>query len=274
MNLNKNHKNSVFSTLFSTPEALRELYSAIEGIDIPPEAIISINTLSDVLFMEKINDISFTIDDKVVVLIEHQSTINNNVPLRLLMYIARVYEKIIDRKKLYNKKLIKIPSPEFIVLYNGKEPYPDHQELKLSTAFKSEESINSLELTVQIYNINHGCNPKILEKSKILGSYSLFVEKIREYNNEKTLEESVKAAIIYCIDNNILKGFFRVHASEVLNMLITEWNTDDAIAVAREEGWEDGWEEGRENERKYVLELFSQGLSSEEIKQRLIQPSN
>ena len=109
----------MFSKLFSSPEILRELYSAIEGIDVPSDAIIDINTLSDVLFMGQINDVSFTIDEKIVILIEHQSTINNNVPIRLLLYIARVYEKIINRKKLYKTKLEKIPAPEFIVLYNG-----------------------------------------------------------------------------------------------------------------------------------------------------------
>ncbi|GHV90722.1 hypothetical protein AGMMS50268_12250 [Spirochaetia bacterium] len=52
----------------------------------------SINTLTDVFFKDQINDLSFTVDNRLVVLIEHQSTINPNMPIRLLMYIARVYE--------------------------------------------------------------------------------------------------------------------------------------------------------------------------------------
>ena len=75
-NVNRKHKDSVFSALFSTPEILRELYSAIEGIDIPADAIVDINTLSDALYMKQINDLSFTINDRVVVLVEHQSTIS------------------------------------------------------------------------------------------------------------------------------------------------------------------------------------------------------
>jgi len=67
-NVNKKHKSSVFSALFSNPHALRELYSAIEGVDISSDAVIEINTLSDVLYMEQLNDISFTIDDRIVVL--------------------------------------------------------------------------------------------------------------------------------------------------------------------------------------------------------------
>ena len=275
MNLNKKHKNSVFSALFSTPDALRELYSAIEGIDIPPDAIVDINTLSDVLFMEQINDVSFTIDDRIVVLIEHQSTINDNVPIRLLMYIARVYEKIIDGEKLYKKKLIKIPTPEFFVLYNGKESYPDHKELRLSAAFKNLKGLKllkngtlPLELVVQVYNINHGRNPGILAKSKILGSYSVFIEKIREYNKEKTLEKSVKAAIKYCVGNDILKDFLDKHGVEVMNMLLEEPSIDKIIAVNREEAWEDGREEGLEEgcekrDREIAINLLAEGSSPE-----------
>ena len=176
-NVNKKHKSSVFSTLFGNREAIRELYSAIEGAEIPPDTVIDINTLTEILYMQQINDLSFTIDDKVVVLIEHQSTINNNVPVRLLMYIGRVYEKILDREKLYQKKLVKIPKPEFIVLYNGLEPFPDYKELKLSSAFKNIEGLKlvgsdgfPLELIVNVYNINQGCNPQLLSKSKTLVS--------------------------------------------------------------------------------------------------------
>ena len=61
MNVNAKYKNSVFSLLFSNPEALRELYGAIEGVDLPPDTSIDINTLSGVLYMDQINDLSFTV---------------------------------------------------------------------------------------------------------------------------------------------------------------------------------------------------------------------
>jgi hypothetical protein len=154
-----------------------------------------------------INDISFVIDNRLVVLIEHQSTINNNMPLRLLMYIARIYEKIIDRKKTYQKKLEKIPCPEFIVLYNGDAPYPDHKELRISSAFKNAKDLNGieppLELVVQVYNINRGHNEEILKKSEVPGGYSFFIDNIRECQKKDfSLEEAVESAIKYCIDNN------------------------------------------------------------------------
>jgi len=268
-NVNRNYKNSVFTFLFSNQELLRELYSAIVGITLPPDISIDINTLSDILFMEQINDISFLLDNRLIVLIEHQSTINNNIPLRLLMYIARVYEKIVDKRKRYQDKLEKIPKPEFIVLYNGKEDYPDYKELKLSDAFKDIEGLKlqgnnvlPLELIVQVYNINYGHNSEILKKSETLDGYSMFIDKIREYQKKrKSLEKAARSAINYCIKNNILKEYLKAHSSEVLNMLLGEWNQEEAIEVAREEG--------HEEERHYVLELLNQGLTVEEIKERL-----
>ena len=253
MEINAKYKDSVFSSLFSKPDTLRELYCAIEGITLPLDIPIDINTLSDIIYMDQINDISFTISNRLVVLIEHQFTINRNMPLRLLLYIARVYEKIIERKKLYQSSIEKIPEPVFIVLYNGKAPYPDHTILKLSEAFKDTTNLKSvepgnfaLELIVPVYNINKGHNAPIFKKSETLGGYSIFVDKIREYEKTMPREEAMKAAIKYCIENNILKEFFETNGSEVFNMLLTEWNTEEAKEVWFEEGLEMGREEGIE----------------------------
>jgi flagellar biosynthesis/type III secretory pathway protein FliH len=261
MEVNTKYKDSVFSFLFSNPDALRELYSALEGVTLPPDAPVSINTLSDVLYMGQVNDISFTIDNRLVVLLEHQSTINPNMPLRLLIYIARVYEKIIDRRKAYRTGLEKIPSPEFIVLYNGVKPYPERAELRLSDAFKDAADLKSaagsaaagssaaLELVVKVYNINKGYNTDLARKSRTLEGYSEFVERIRENGKTMAKEESVKAAIKQCIERNILRTFLETNSSEVMNMLITEWDLDEAIAVNREEAWAEGREEGYEEGR-------------------------
>jgi predicted transposase YdaD len=243
----------MFSMLFSNPDVLRELYSAIEGIELPPDISIDINTLSDVLIRGQINDISFVIGDRLVVLIEHQSTINSNMPLRLLMYIARVYEKIIDHRKIYRTKLEKIPRPEFIVLYNGAAPYPDHKELRLSSAFKDAEDLKlntglPLELVVQVYNINRGHNTGILKKCEILDNYSFFVDKIREYQKMNfKLAKAISSAIEYCIENGRLKDFLEKHGSEVHNMLITaEYDPKEEMEALREEAWEYGLEDGLE----------------------------
>jgi hypothetical protein len=301
MQVNEKLKSSVFSTLFSDHDVLRELYSAIEGVDIPPDIPIDINTLDKVLSKGKINDLSFTIDNRLVILIEHQSTINNNMPLRLLLYISDVYQNIVDHKALLHQKLVKIPTPRFIVLYNGTEQYPDRKELRLSDAFKNIEGLklpdnngNSLELLVRVYNINYGRNLELLKKCTTLDGYSFFIEKIREYNKKFPIEKSVKLAVEYCIENNILKQFMNIHKSEVVDMLLEEWTIEDELAVAREEAREVAIEEGMEIGRaegigigreegigiglkkgqKQILELLKQGYSVEEIEKQLQISSN
>jgi hypothetical protein len=135
MDVNRTYKDSVFSLLFNDPDTLRELYCALEGVTLPPDVPITINTLEGVLFMERVNDLSFAIANKLVIILEHQATVNPNMPLRCLLYLARLYEKIIDNKDVYKSKLVSIPRPECFVLYNGLAVYPDQTVLKLSDAF-------------------------------------------------------------------------------------------------------------------------------------------
>jgi len=272
MKTNKKFKSSVFSLLFSEPDILRELYCALDGVSLPPDAPVSINTLEDVLFKDLINDISFEIDGKLVVLVEHQSTINENMALRFLMYIGRIYEKITMGKNIYARKPVKIPVPEFFVLYNGVEPYPDEKDIKLSEAFEKldnlgfmEKSFLSLELIVKVININEGRNQALAARCKKLAEYSAFIAKVRFFMKELgSLKKAIKKAVIYCQKHDILREFLELHATEVLNMLYTEWNIDDAIDVAREEGREDGLEEGRFNEKlKIARNLLAKGSTFE-----------
>jgi hypothetical protein len=267
MAANKQFKNSVFSFLFSNLDNLRELYSAIKGIPLPQDIHVDINTLSDILYMEQINDLSFTVDDRLIVLIEHQSTINPNMPLRLLSYITQAYKTIINRRKLYQSNLEKIPEPEFIVLYNGKEDYPDYSELKLSDAFMEIAGFRgskstALELVVQVYNINHGRNPEILKKSHTLDGYSVFVERVREYEKAFPFEEAFGKAIKYCIEHNILKQFMERHGSEVYNMLgVWGWDAEEQREALREEALEQGLAQGIEQGMAQGIEQgMAQGI--------------
>ena len=254
MGANTKYKDSVFSFLFSDPDLLRELYCALEDVTLPPDIPVTINTLQDVLFLDMINDISFEIGGKLVILIEHQSTINPNMALRLLMYIARVYEKLIGAKNIYTQKRIPLPRPEFFVLYNGTAPFPDEHIIKLSDTFEKPASLGipekespALELEVRVININHGKNDGLVQRCKTLAHYSAFIAKVRELEKEtgeKT--EALKQAIQYCRENAILKEFLEKNGTEVINMLMTEWNWDDALAVRYEEGREQGIEQGRE----------------------------
>jgi hypothetical protein len=241
-NVNREHKNSVFVALFNNGDRVRELYAALKGVDCDPTLPVVITTLRDVLYMNRINDLSFVARKKFVFIVEHQSRLNHNMPLRILLYIARVYEKIVDRRSLYRDALVKIPAPELIVLYNGTEETPDRWEERLSDAFlETEEGVkNALDLTVTVYNINKGRNPELLGRSKHLAGYAEFVARVRENEKAMPLASAVTEAIRRCIREGILAGFLEEHGSEVMNMLLEEWNWDEAKEVWLEEGMEAG----------------------------------
>ncbi len=262
---NKKYKDSVFTRLFSDKKNLIELYNAIENTNYSANTDIQINTLEDVLFMDRVNDISFIIDSKFVVLAEHQTTVNYNMPLRFLMYIARLYEKMIDNKAIYRESLIKIPTPEFIVLYNGKKEQPENRMLKLSDAFIIEKSDIKLEVIVKVININYG-KSKILEKSKSLNEYSYFIYEIQKYLDEGLpLKEAIKNAIQDCIKQNVLKNFLERNGSEVINMLYTEFDIDVAKEVWQEEAKEQGRQEGIVQRNKEIAKSLLDILDIETI---------
>jgi hypothetical protein len=265
--VNTKYKNSVFTALFNDEDKLRELYAALEGIEYDPNLRITINTLEDVLYMDRINDLSFTVGDKMVFVIEHQSTLNQNMPLRILSYIARVYEKIIPRRALYKTALIRIPKPEFIVVYNGLEEAPEKWEMRLSDAFIGLEADEktALDLTVTAYNINYGQNEELLQNSEYLSGYAQFIAKVRENEAAMPLEKAVPEAIRYCIKKGILSSFLEEHSSEVQNMIYGDWDLDEAKEFWREEGETIG--------ANKVLELMEQGYTPEQIKAKLVENS-
>ncbi|MDR3123425.1 MAG: Rpn family recombination-promoting nuclease/putative transposase [Treponema sp.] len=294
MNANREYKSSVFSLLFGEETALRGLYEALEGVALPSDLPIAINTLEDALFRTRINDISFEAGEKLVVILEHQSTINPNMPLRLLSYIARIYEKITIGKKTlwYGKKGFLIPRPEFIVLYNGVDPFPDRQTIRLSDAFEDVSFLGlpsgappDLELTARVYNINEGHNRDMVQKDATLSGYVLFTAKVREFEaglsggkkpgdvskdeRKRIIQTAITKAVRWCIANNILKPFFEKNGSEVINMLFDEWKLEDALVVEREEGREEGREEVARNAltKGVSVEFISEitGLSAEAI---------
>jgi hypothetical protein len=160
--------------------------------------------------------------------------------LRVLLYIGRMYEKILDHRALYKDALAQIPKPEFIVLYNGKEDTPDQWEERLSTAFIGDDGGHetALDLQVKMYNINKGRNDKLLQRSESLAGYAEFVAQVREREGAMSLEQAVAEAIRHCARNGVLSGFLTEHGSEVMNMLLDEWNLDEAKEVWFEEGWE------------------------------------
>ena len=176
------------------------------------------------------------------------STINRNMPLRCLMYVGRAYEQLVDSKARYRMTLVKIPTPEFYVFYNGEKEQPLERVLSLSDAFMNPARENSVELKVKVININSDKAHEILDKCGILKEYSQFISTVRKYSEE---ESAIKKAIKECIEKGILSDYLKRKGSEVENMLIAEYSYEEDMQVKQEEARQEGiWQGRREGRRE------------------------
>ena len=244
---NRRYKDSVFVDLFGEDKDAKKnflsLYNALHGTHLDSSAELKPLRLDNVMYMSFCNDVSCLIDNKIIVLAEHQSTINDNMPVRFLEYAARLYEQIQNPRDRYSRKLKQIPTPEFYVFYNGEEKYPSQAELRLSDAFSVKSAKPSLELVVKVMNINYNKANGLLERCKPLEEYTLFVEAVRRHIRLDA-ENGFRNAIKECIQNDILKDYLERKSREVMNMLIAEYDYDTDVAVQREESLQQGIAQG------------------------------
>jgi len=138
--MNTNQNDSAFKRLFSEPQKLLALYNALSGSDYPPDTQIEITVF------ERTNDIGLLINKKLFVIIALRSAIDEYILFDLAINLARFYEKFLGNS-IYSKNLVKIPRPEFLVLYNGEDDFPDEDMLKLS------DDDNSFKLEAKVVNI-------------------------------------------------------------------------------------------------------------------------
>lgn len=115
--------------------------------------------------------------------------------------------KQMETTQLYRNKLVKIPTPRFLVFYNGLEEQPQQQILKLSDSFFQPMEQPELELIVTMININPTKNPQLLEKCRLLKEYMQYIEKVRSYTPCMDLPKAVEQAVQECIQEGILKNF-------------------------------------------------------------------
>ena len=270
---NQKYKNSMFVDLFFEDESAEEndiaLYNALHEEPLPKGTQIRKIRVDDVLYMNFRNDVSFGIDDKVIVFGEHQSTVNENMPLRDLFYIGRAFEQIVPVRDRYRKKAVKLPKPEFYTFYNGKEPWAKEKILRLSDSYDLKDSNPMLELCVKVININPDEGHEILDKCRILREYSEFVEILRKYQM-KGNPEACRHAIEECLKAGILVDYLTKKGSEVVNMLIAEYDYDLDIEVQREEAYEEGQRDGQQKKiREQVKKKLAKGKSIETIADEL-----
>lgn len=243
-NAQRKYKDTLFRMLFREKENCLCLYNALNRTTYTDVMGLEITTLENAIYMSYKNDISFVFDFELM-LYEHQSTVNPNMPLRDLFYVAKVLHNRVKHENLYSTTLIKIPVPRFVIFYNGIVPQPEQQILRLSEAFEKEQKEPQLELIVQFYNINLGHNSELLEACQVLKEYAQYVHQVRLYAKSFSFREAVENAVDYCIENNILADFLLKNRAEAIEMSIFEYDEEKHIKSERKEWREIGREEGR-----------------------------
>ena len=240
---NRMYKSRIFAMLFSDRNELLKLYNAINGTSYDDQDLLQVNTLENAIYMSMQNDVSFIIEMRLN-LYEHQSTYSPNLPVRYLLYVADVYSDYTKDMNLYGTKAVKLPTPKFVIFYNGQAEQPDRKELKLSELFSIPDADPSLELKAVMLNINKGHNRKLMETCRTLEDYAEYTFRVREYAAEMPLDTAVEQAITECISEGILADFLRKNRAEAKKVSIYEYDEERHMRQNREEGMEEGYSQG------------------------------
>ena len=254
----RTYKDTIFRSYFSTPLHLSGLHRHITGIHIPPEQI-TINTLKHVFFSLSRNDISYLAGKRYMVLQEAQSTLNQNIPLRMLVYVTLLYRKLLRRTDFFSEKRIPLPVPEFYEFYCGPKDQPPESTLRLSESFpKDIPFAPPPELVVTRFNIRYNEDIRKccrLLQYKPLRDYSYFIyDTQRRIKAGEPLGRALAHTMEYCVGHDIMKDFLSEHEQEVVDMYSMSWRErafrEAAMKDGREEGREEGRKEGREEGRE------------------------
>ena len=243
-NVAKDYKDRLFRMIFNDREKLLELYNAMNDTDYTDASELQIVTLENAIYMSMKNDVAYVLHDELF-LYEQQSTKNANMPLRCPFYVSDSYSALVRDKNIYGTKLLRLPSPTFVVFYNGKQKMEEEGELRLSDAFIKKQGIPNLELIVKVKNINMGNSQELFEKCRPMRDYMIFVGKVRKYSKEKPLEEAVEQTIRECMEEDVMADFLEKNRAEVMKMCIYEYDEEKQREFDREEG--------REEERQNTL---------------------
>ena len=250
-NGNREYRSDVFSMLLMDPVNALSVYNALNNSELTDPSEVSIETLERGISLSVRNDAAFVVDSALSIY-EHQSTVCRNMPLRSLIYYVTIIRNKIKDKNIYGSSLIKVPTPKFVVFYNGETNQPEQYEMKLSDAFEKQDEKPQLELVCKVYNINYGKNEQLLNQCGVLKDYSIFVKYVRYYfeeQNYEDLELAINKAIDRCIEENILSEFLRNNRDEVVKVTQLDYTFDRQIELEREEAKEQGRAEGREQGR-------------------------
>lgn len=257
-------KDSVFTYLFKQPEYTRQLYLALhpEDTDVK-ESDFKLVTLENVLTTGFYNDLGIQVRNRLILLVEAQSTFSVNIALRMLLYLAGTYKEYIEEQKLdlYGSHPVEIPRPELYVVYTGdRKEIPE--TLRLSDLY---QGAGSAEVEVKVLRDDG--------TGDILDQYVRFC-KIADEQREKygLTQQAIDETIRICIAENVLAPFLASRQKEVLEIMVTLFDQEKIAEIhdynvakaARQEGREEGI-------RAMVSTLRSMSVEQKQIAQKLVE---
>ena len=279
-NAARNYKDRIFRMVFREKKALLALYNAMNETDYENEDDLKVTTLESALYLEMKNDVSFVLYDELL-LYEHQSTKNPNLPLRNLFYVSNVYSELTKDLFLYGSVPVQIPEPKFVVFYNGLENMQEREVLKLSSLYAKKAEHISLELETLVLNVNVGYNKILMERCRQLSDYAQFVSEVRKRLSKKIpLSEAVNEAVEDCIQRGILAEFLSKNRAEVIKVSIYEYDEEKVKRMFKEECMKLGMEQGKQivieqgkqigreqgiEQARVIFRLYISGKSEEDI---------
>ena len=243
---NRKHKDSLFVDYFSKDRDWKQhflsLYNALHGtsLQVADTQLERVN-IDQVLYKSYYNDIAVLVNGQFILMIEHQSTINPNMPLRLLEYVARIYGNLVDSRAKFSRHLVPLARPEFYVFYTGDQDLPPESYLYLSDAFPNQppKADLTLELKVKVCTIRSDHPSPVVHRCPDLEQYVQFLELVEEAKAAGQAEP-LTWAIQEAVRRNILRDYLERKGGEVLSILMTEYNYATDMAVLKEEAYEDG----------------------------------
>ena len=237
-NVNRNSKDSVFCDLFEQPEYLLQMYAALHPEDdITSVTDITLVTLDHKLLQAQYNDLGFIVGNRLMILVEAQSTWTVNILIRFLMYLGETYQRYIrnNRINVYSTKRASLPTPELYVIYPGER------------GDKPEE----ISLTRDVFGIDPegafvDVRAKILydgKKGDIINQYIAFCRVFDEQTkiHGRTMK-AVEETIRICKDKDVLREYLADR--EVAELMFGYFNMEEQLEYLRQEEREEGRAEG------------------------------
>lgn len=208
-------KDSVFSDIFGTKKYLLQLYQSLHPEDKGTrEEDLKNITIKNILINGLYNDLGFQVGERVIILVESQSSWTMNIIVRALLYLAQTYQDYLDAQgqDLYGSKKVSLPKPELYVIYTGeRKGKPEYVSLS-DEFFGGQES--ALEVSIRMLYGDNG--------NDIVGQYVTFT---KVYSEQRKVYGRTKEAILetirICKDKDILREYLESRESEVLDMMMT-----------------------------------------------------